>query len=51
MSKYLHSKQKVRQDLNYEDELEDVNESWRFKAQALQARRWRALKREIKGHY
>ena len=33
-------------------EFDETNEPWQQKAQALQARRWRALKRAMKGdHY
>lgn len=36
-------------DLTYDELLEEISRDWRTKSKALQARRWRALKREIKG--
>ena len=36
-------------DLTFEDFYDDIRRDWPSKAKALQARRWRALKREVKG--
>lgn len=36
-------------ELTFEDLYEDISRDWEHKAQALQARRWHALRREMKG--
>ena len=35
--------------LSFEDLYDEISEDWEHKALALQERRWRALKRELKG--
>ncbi|MHB1865330.1 MAG: hypothetical protein ACYCPS_04210 [Candidatus Saccharimonadales bacterium] len=49
--KHLISKPTRNQDIRYEDYYDELNKEWEEKARALQMRRWRALKHEIKRAY
>lgn len=47
----LHAPTKVS-DMSFADLYDTTSDHWEHKAEALQVRRWRALKRAVKGpHY
>lgn len=45
----IHFMPTKNSDINYEEIEDETTHDWRRKAEALQARRWRAIKREMKG--
>lgn len=49
--KHLISRPIKNQDIRDEEFYDELNQSWEDKARALQMRRWRALKHEIKRAY
>ena len=48
-TKHLINRPTRNQDISYEQLQEQISGSWEDRARALQARRWRALKNEMKG--
>lgn len=45
----LHFRQSKNSDVMFDDMYYELSGDWKRKADALQVRRWRALKREMKG--
>lgn len=45
----LHFRPTKNSDLTFEDLYDEISHDWEQKAEALQTRRWRALKREMRG--
>ena len=46
--KHIITRPIKNQDIRFEDLYDELSQDWEDKARALQARRWRALKHDIK---
>jgi hypothetical protein len=47
----IHFRPTHTSDMTFDDFYDEISRDWQRKARALQTRRWRALKHEMKGGY